>query len=173
MTVLSPFFVWCLSFDDLHDYLHFCFTFSKFYIFYHATWLCKRGTGLSTPEDVTPQFSLEPCNTGYGLIRHYLSTRVRVRPMSWFHGWWKPTSPLRQIIHCNRAVRQWRHIICSVRADWPAYFNVTMSIGSPRAEKLARNSFECIGRHSFKLKEKNVPGPRLCIALSRITVCYS
>ena len=36
-------------------------------------------------------------------------------------------------------------IIGSVRADWPAPFNVT--IGNPRAEKLGPNGFECIGRH--------------------------
>ena len=33
-------------------------------------------------------------------------------------------------------------IIGSVRADWPAHFNVT--IGNPRADKLGRNGFECI-----------------------------
>ena len=37
-------------------------------------------------------------------------------------------------------------IICSVRADWPAHFNVT--IGNPRANKLGRNGFECVGRRS-------------------------
>ena len=35
-------------------------------------------------------------------------------------------------------------IIGSVRADWPAPINVT--IGNPRADKLGRNGFECIGR---------------------------
>ena len=35
-------------------------------------------------------------------------------------------------------------IIGSVRADWPAPFNVT--IGNPRADKLGRNGFECIWR---------------------------
>ena len=33
-------------------------------------------------------------------------------------------------------------IVGSVRADWPAPFNVT--IGSPHADKLGRNGFECI-----------------------------
>ena len=51
-------------------------------------------------------------------------------------------------------------IIGSVRADWPAPINVT--IGNPRADKLGRNGFECIGRRCY--------GQRLCIALSRITV---
>ena len=37
-------------------------------------------------------------------------------------------------------------IIGSVRADWPAHFNVTTSIGNPRADKLGLNGFECIGR---------------------------
>ena len=35
-------------------------------------------------------------------------------------------------------------IIGSVRADWPAPFNMT--IGNPRADKLGRNGFDCIGR---------------------------
>ena len=35
-------------------------------------------------------------------------------------------------------------VIGSVRADWPAPFNVT--IGNPSADKLGRNGFECIGR---------------------------
>ena len=35
-------------------------------------------------------------------------------------------------------------IIGSVRADWPASFKVTS--GNPRADKLGRNGFECIGR---------------------------
>ena len=35
-------------------------------------------------------------------------------------------------------------VIGSVRADWPAPFSVT--IGNPRADKLGRNGFECIGR---------------------------
>ena len=34
-------------------------------------------------------------------------------------------------------------IIGSVRADWSAHFNVT--VGNPRADKLGRNGFECIG----------------------------
>ena len=37
-------------------------------------------------------------------------------------------------------------VIGPVRADWPADFNVT--IGNPRADKLGRNGFECIGRRS-------------------------
>ena len=37
-------------------------------------------------------------------------------------------------------------IIGSARADWPAHFNVT--IGNPRADKLGRNGFECIGWRS-------------------------
>ena len=35
-------------------------------------------------------------------------------------------------------------MIGSVRADWPAPFSVT--IGNPRADKLGRNGFECIGQ---------------------------
>ena len=35
-------------------------------------------------------------------------------------------------------------IIGSVRADWAAPINVTN--GNPRADKLGRNGFECIGR---------------------------
>ena len=37
-------------------------------------------------------------------------------------------------------------IIGSMHADWPAHFNV--NIENPRADKLGRNDFECIGRHS-------------------------
>ena len=42
-------------------------------------------------------------------------------------------------------------IIGSACGDWPAYFNLT--IGNPRADKLGRNCFECIGRRSFVNRE--------------------
>ena len=42
-------------------------------------------------------------------------------------------------------------IIGSVRADWPAPINVT--IGNPRADKLGRNGFECIGRRCYVDRE--------------------
>ena len=45
-------------------------------------------------------------------------------------------------------------IIGSVRADWPAPFSVT--IGNPRADKLGRNGFECIGRRSLVFRERCV-----------------
>ena len=74
-------------------------------------------------------------------------------------------------------------MICSVRADWPAPFNVP--IGNPRADKRGRNGFECIGRRRrssvkeyifFGSVDREIcvqSGQRLCIARSRITVCYS
>ena len=43
-------------------------------------------------------------------------------------------------------------IIGSVRADWPAPINVT--IGNPRADKLGRNGFECIGRRCYVGRER-------------------
>ena len=43
-------------------------------------------------------------------------------------------------------------IIGSVRADWPAPINVT--IGNPRADKLGRNGFECIGRRCYVDRER-------------------
>ena len=55
----------------------------------------------------------------------------------------------------NGVLEQWMEIglfandvimIGSVRANWPAPFSVT--IGNPRADKLRRNGFECIGRRS-------------------------
>ena len=61
-------------------------------------------------------------------------------------------------------------MIGSVRADWPAPFSVT--IGNPRADKLGRNGFDCIGRRCL-VTEKDVSEQRLCIALSRITVCFT
>ena len=45
-------------------------------------------------------------------------------------------------------------MIGSVRADWPAPFNVT--IGNPRADKLGRNGFECIGRRCLVDRERCV-----------------
>ena len=45
-------------------------------------------------------------------------------------------------------------IIGSVRADWPAPFSVP--IGNPRADKLGRNGFECIGRRSLVFRERCV-----------------
>ena len=45
-------------------------------------------------------------------------------------------------------------IIGSGRADWPAHFNVT--IVNPRADKLGRNGFECIGRRSLVDRERCV-----------------
>ena len=43
-------------------------------------------------------------------------------------------------------------IIGSVPADWPAPFSVT--IGNPRADKLGRNGFECIGRRCLVDRER-------------------
>ena len=43
-------------------------------------------------------------------------------------------------------------MIGSVRADWPAPFSVI--IGNPRADKLGRNGFECIGRHGLVDRER-------------------
>ena len=43
-------------------------------------------------------------------------------------------------------------IIVSVRADWPAPINVP--IGNPRADKLGRNGFECIGRRCYVDRER-------------------
>ena len=45
-------------------------------------------------------------------------------------------------------------MIGSVRADWPAPFSVT--IGNPRADKLRRNGFECIGRRCLVDRERYV-----------------
>ena len=45
-------------------------------------------------------------------------------------------------------------MIGSVRADWPAPFSVT--IGNPRADKLGRNGFECIGRRCLVDRERCV-----------------
>ena len=52
---------------------------------------------------------------------------------------------LRSIARIRRSIGLFANdviIIGSVRADWPAPFNVT--IGNPRADKLGRNGFECI-----------------------------
>ena len=56
----------------------------------------------------------------------------------------------------------------SVRADWPAPFNVT--IGNPRADKLGRNGFECIGRRD---RERCVRATFKHIAPSIITACFT
>ena len=45
-------------------------------------------------------------------------------------------------------------MIGSVRADWPAPFSVT--IGNPRADKLGRNGFECIGRRCLVDRDRCV-----------------
>ena len=45
-------------------------------------------------------------------------------------------------------------IIGSGHADWPVQFNVT--IRNPRADKLGRNGFECIGRRSLVDRERCV-----------------
>ena len=45
-------------------------------------------------------------------------------------------------------------MIGSVRADWPVPFSVT--IGNPRADKLGRNGFECIGRRCLVYRERCV-----------------
>ena len=45
-------------------------------------------------------------------------------------------------------------MIGSVRADWLAPFGVT--IGNPRADKLGRNGFECIGRRWLVDRERCV-----------------
>ena len=45
-------------------------------------------------------------------------------------------------------------MIGSVRADWPAPFSVT--IRNPRADKLGRNGFECIGRRCLVDRERCV-----------------
>ena len=45
-------------------------------------------------------------------------------------------------------------MIGSVRADWPAHFSVT--IRNPRADKLGRNGFECIGRRCLVDRERCV-----------------
>ena len=45
-------------------------------------------------------------------------------------------------------------MIGSVRADWPAPFSVT--IRNPRADKLGRNGFECIGRRCLVDRESCV-----------------
>ena len=45
-------------------------------------------------------------------------------------------------------------MIRSVRADWPGPFSVT--IGNPRADKLGRNGFECIGRRCLVDRERCV-----------------
>ena len=42
-------------------------------------------------------------------------------------------------------------MIGSVLADWPAPFSVT--IGNPRADKLGRNGFECIGQRCLVDRE--------------------
>ena len=45
-------------------------------------------------------------------------------------------------------------MIGSVRADWPAPFSVI--IGNPRADKLGRNGFECIGVRCLVDRERCV-----------------
>ena len=45
-------------------------------------------------------------------------------------------------------------MIGSVHADWPAPFSVI--IGNPRADKLGRNRFECIGRRCLVDRERCV-----------------
>ena len=55
---------------------------------------------------------------------------------------------------CQRLFANDVIMIGSVRADWPAPFSVT--IGNPRADKLGRNGFECIGRRQRKMCPSNV-----------------
>ena len=59
-------------------------------------------------------------------------------------------------------------IIGSVRADWPAPINVT--IGNPRADKLGRNGFECIGRRCYVLL---LLLPILCRAASSAALSHT
>ena len=57
----------------------------------------------------------------------------------------------------NRAIRLFANdviMIGSVRADWPAPFSVIF--GNPRADKLGRNGFECIGRRCLVDRERCV-----------------
>ena len=63
---------------------------------------------------------------------------------------------LREFIH-TPSIRLFANdviMIGSVRADWPAPFSVT--IGNPRADKLGRNGFECIGRRCLVDRERCV-----------------
>ena len=63
-------------------------------------------------------------------------------------------------VYCKLAVSSIRLfandviMIGSVRADWPAPFSVT--IGHPRADKLGRNCFKCIGRRCLVDRERCV-----------------
>ena len=61
------------------------------------------------------------------------------------------------LVQCCQIIRLFANdviMIGSVRADWPAPFSVT--IGNPRADKLGRNGFECIGRRCLVDRERCV-----------------
>ena len=61
-------------------------------------------------------------------------------------------------------------MIGSVRADWPAPFSVT--IGNPRADKLGRNGFECIGRRCLVDRERCVRATFMHIAIENYSMLH-
>ena len=64
-------------------------------------------------------------------------------------------------------------MIGSVRADWPAPFSVT--IGNPRADKLGRNGFECIGRRCLVDRERCVRATFMHSAIENYSIglCFT
>ena len=62
-------------------------------------------------------------------------------------------------------------MIGSVRADWPAPFSVT--IGNPRADKLGRNGFECIGRRCLVDRERCVRATFMHSAIENYNKLYA
>ena len=57
-----------------------------------------------------------------------------------------------------------------VRADWPAPFSVT--IGYPRADKLGRNGFECIGRRCLVDRERCVQATFMHSAIENYSMLH-
>ena len=91
------------------------------------------------------------CSRVLGLYRCVILHVVSVR----MHG--VVLFTLLQRIPVEAAIRLFANdviMIGSVRADWPAPFSVT--IGNPRADKLGRNGFECIGRRCLVDRERCV-----------------
>ena len=61
-------------------------------------------------------------------------------------------------------------MIGSVRADWPAPFSVT--IGNPRADKLGRNGFECIGRRCLFDRDRFVRATYMHSAIENYSMLH-
>ena len=61
-------------------------------------------------------------------------------------------------------------MIGSVRADWPAPFSVT--IRNPRADKLGRNGFECIGRRCLVDRERCVRATFMYSAIENYSMLH-